>query len=670
MKGVLAEVLDGFVRLVYARSMLRPVISFLFAVVLSVELHGAPQRATASQPPDRLLQSGHTSSIQALALSSDGHWMASGGYDKTVIVWNAATGEEQWRLTGHSDPIIALAFSPDGGRLASASTRGRVKIWDVLTGVSSHSANMHSAVRVIAFSSDGQLWAASVDAVKEGATAKIEIHNATSGNVIRTVSTPWGFVTALTITPEGLLVASGGIGEDDEDQGSVQIWNVASGEIVKTYPVIANAFSRNGRFMARIDYLKDPKRIVVSDVTTGQQKQAFAASNPGAVFFDASGQEVAVTDPMKSELRIWSVTTGAEIKTIPADQSIGALGLNAAAFSGDGKTVAAAPYPGNSIKMWDLATGRELRRFEGQSPVQGLAVTPNGRWLVVSSQLGVNLWDVATGKRVANLSQGPVNFLVLSRDGRWLATNPGARFPGETLRVWDMKGRTPAADFTFGKGGTPMLAMAFVPPNSLLTSLGPFSRSWEFTADDGKHAIWSGSSPIASSPDQKLLVAQFGIGGNLDVWDLMSGRKLTTLSAHNMSVSTVSFSPDGRLLVTTGQESPPTGNFAGGNQGNEWGMKVWDVATWKPRISISFLRVGAPCAAFSPDGRQVAVEKSWETVELLDADNGASLGVLTATDPQPQSHQFSSRNLAFNANGTLLFQGAQNGVRVWKLAPR
>jgi WD40 repeat protein len=416
-KGVLAEVLDGFVRLVYARSVLWLVISLLFAGVLSVELHGAPQGAAASQPPYRLLQSGHTSSIQALALSSDGRWMASGGYDKTVIVWNAATGEEQWRLTGHSDTIIALAFSPDGGRLASASTRGRVKIWDVQRGVSSYSANMHSAVRVIAFSSDGQLWAAGVDAVKEGATARIEIRNATSGNVIRTVSTPWDLVTTLTLTPEGLLVASGGIGEGEEEEGSVQIWNVASGEAVKTYPAIANAFSGNGRFMASIDYLKDPKRIVVSDLTTGQQKQAFAASNPGAIFFDPGGQEVAVTDPLKSELRIWSVTTGAEIKTLPADQSIGALGLNAAAFTGDGKAVVAAPYPGNSIKMWDLATGRELRRFGGQSPVQGIAVTPNGRWLVVSSQLGVNLWDVVADKKVANLSYGPVNFPVLSRDG-------------------------------------------------------------------------------------------------------------------------------------------------------------------------------------------------------------------------------------------------------------
>jgi WD40 repeat protein len=667
--------------------MLRPVIALLISVLLTLAASAQSQTATmpdrravpASAPqagpqrsgephrPERLLQSGHTQSIQALALSHDGRWMASGGYDKTLIVWNLATGEEQWKLTGHSDTVTTVTFSPGSTQLASASTNGQVKIWDLQRGTAIYSANMRAGVRGIGFSPDGKLWAIGVGAAKPGAMGRIEIRDAGSGNVVRTVPTPWGSVNALTITPEGLLVASGETGEDDEEQGSVQVWNITSGEIVKSYPVIAGAFSANGRFMARIDYSKNPKRVVVSDLATGQQKYPFPVGNPGNMFFSPDGQEIAVTDPMKSELKIWSVASGSELKTIPAEQSIGATGLNAAAFSADGKTIAAAPYAGNSLKSWDVATGQELRRFEGQSPVQGIAVTPDGRWLVVSSQLGVNLWDVATGKKIVNLSSGRVNFLVLSRDGRWLAANPGVQFPGETLRVWDLKTRTPAADFTFGKGGTPITAMAFVPPGSRLTSLGPLSRPWEFMADDGKHAVWSGPSPVASSPDGKLLVSQFGMGGNLDIWDMASGQKLTTLAAHQMSVSSLSFSNDGRLLVTTGQETAPAGNFATANRGNEWRMKVWDVASWKPRITISFVRVGAPCAAFSPDGRQVAVEKSWETIELLDADSGSFLAVLTATDPQPQYHQFNARNLAFSADGKLLFEGAQNGVRVWKL---
>jgi len=213
-----------------------------------------------------------------------------------------------------------------------------------------------------------------------------------------------------------------------------------------------------------------------------------------------------------------------------------------------------------------------------------------------------------------------------------------------------------------------MLAMTFVPTGSPLTSLGPFSRSLEFSGDDGKHTIWSAPSPIVSSPDGKLLVAQFGVGGNLEVWDLTSGKKLTTLAAHSLSVSTLSFSPDGRLLVTTGQETTP-GNFAAGNRVTQWGMKVWDVATWKARLAISFVRDGAPCAAFSPDGREVAIEKSWERVELLDTDDGATLRALTAADANPNYHQFTSKNLAFSADGKLLFEGAQNGIRVWKLTP-
>src|SRR5438105_15923831 len=98
----------------YAGRMIQEVAALLLAVLFLLQVAPGPQKpaekGAASHRPDRLLQSGHTRVIQALALSSDGRWIASGGYDKTVIVWNVATGDEQWRFGGHADTIVGLAF--------------------------------------------------------------------------------------------------------------------------------------------------------------------------------------------------------------------------------------------------------------------------------------------------------------------------------------------------------------------------------------------------------------------------------------------------------------------------------------------------------------------------------------------------------------------------------
>src|SRR5712664_1666898 len=88
------------------------------------------------------------------------------------------------------------------------------------------------------------------------------------------------------------------------------------------------------------------------------------------------------------------------------------------------------------------------------------------------------------------------------------------------------------------------------------TALGPLSRSFEFTADGEKHTVWSSPSPVSVSPDQKILAARSGMGGDVDLWDLASGQKLRTLAAHKLSIIALSFSGDGRWLLTGGQETP------------------------------------------------------------------------------------------------------------------
>jgi WD40 repeat protein len=68
-----------------------------------------------------------------LAVSPDGARLAAGLSDRTVRLWDAATGQVVDVLRGHSDLVMDVAFSPDGGRLASAAYDRTIRLWDLAT---------------------------------------------------------------------------------------------------------------------------------------------------------------------------------------------------------------------------------------------------------------------------------------------------------------------------------------------------------------------------------------------------------------------------------------------------------------------------------------------------------------------------------------------------------
>ena len=152
----------------------------------------------------RPLSRGHTSRCRSVAFSPDGKTLASGSNDKTIKLWDVATGKEQATLKGHTERgdfrgvqpgrqdaglgergqddqavgrgdgqgtghpqgthetrCVSVAFSPDGKTLASGSEDQTIKLWDVATGkekatLQGHTANVFS----VAFSPDGKTLAA------------------------------------------------------------------------------------------------------------------------------------------------------------------------------------------------------------------------------------------------------------------------------------------------------------------------------------------------------------------------------------------------------------------------------------------------------------------------------------------------------------------------------
>ena len=97
-----------------------------------------------------------------MAFSPDGTELASTSADRTVRLWDTATGKQIGQpLIGHTDAALGVAFSPDGTKLASASADGTVRLWDTATGAPLGQPLIGHAYRVwgVAFSPDGTKFA-------------------------------------------------------------------------------------------------------------------------------------------------------------------------------------------------------------------------------------------------------------------------------------------------------------------------------------------------------------------------------------------------------------------------------------------------------------------------------------------------------------------------------
>ena len=181
----------------------------------------------------------HTDSIYALCLSNDGQILASSGRDEMLHVWNlqavsnynsiSPTGRSigdglTYSFTGHSDSINCIAISPNGKILLSGSEDSTIHLWNLETGKFLACLEEHEAgVKAIALTPDGKmLVSASADhTIKLWQLPKIKTPTHTL-----TGHSDW--VKCLAITPDSKILASG-----SQDK-TIKLWDLATGELKST----------------------------------------------------------------------------------------------------------------------------------------------------------------------------------------------------------------------------------------------------------------------------------------------------------------------------------------------------------------------------------------------------------------------------------------------------
>ena len=329
------------------------------------------------------IQPNQTQPVYSIAVSSSGEYIASGGADKKVHLWNAHTGQRIRSFEGHEAFIRSVVFHPDNQTVISGSADKTIRIWEISTG-------------------------------RE--TVNLEGHT--------------GIVYSIAIDASGRYLVSG-----SEDK-TVRLWDIKEEQEINkftghTHEVMSVAIDGSGEIIVSGS---DDYNIRLWDRKSNRAQRIWHAHKDmiRSVTVSPSGEAI-ISGGLDGAIRLWKPTSRKSIKSFGPihDERI-----HAVTFSRDGQTLLAGGE-GRKIYISKINSGPlEKIPQHHHGTVFSLSVTPDGKTVVSGSGDGtIKLWDLE--KKTVKAT------LVSFKDGEWVSFTPDNYYtcsPAGEQHLYFMKG--------------------------------------------------------------------------------------------------------------------------------------------------------------------------------------------------------------------------------------